>query len=177
MAGDDLCAEGCHAALDPNLADAEITDFAGILLGICGAVAVVEKRIGVGRGEARAVPVAALRVHYLCRIPLAVQLNGCAGGICIIRVAADSRPVVGILVMDLDRAGIQRRINVPDVNIAREGTRGVGGNLSCIKLIARDRDRRGAVGRADLATGLFRLRKLLAVRVNVGDVYVAGACA
>ena len=133
----------------------------------------MEERIGFGCGEGSAVPVAALRGHYLCRVPLAVQLNGCACVICIIRVAADSRPVVGILVMDLNGIGAQRRINVLDVNIAREGACGIGRNLSGVKLITRNRGRRGAVGRADLVTGLFRLGKLLAVRVNVGDVHVA----
>ena len=89
MAGDDLRAEGGHAALDPDLADAEVADVAGILRGIGGAVAVVEEGVRSGSGKGRAVPVAALGGHDLRGIPLAVQLNGRACVVRVIRIAAD----------------------------------------------------------------------------------------
>ena len=177
MAGDDLSVEGGHAALDPGLADAEVADVAGILLGVGGAVAVVEERVRLGSGEARAVPVVALGGHDLCGVPLAVELSGLARSVGVVRVAADCRPAAGVLVVDSDGVGAERSVDVLDVDGAREGSRGVGGDLGGVELIARDGDGRGAVGGADLAAELFGLCELLAGGVNVADVHIAGACA
>ena len=177
MAGDDLGVEGGYAALDPNLADAQVADVAGILLGVGGAVAVVEECVGIGGGEGSAVPVAALGGHHIGGVPLAVEFDSGAGGSLGIRVAAHGGPVVGVLVVDFNGAGAERLIDVLHVDGAGEHACGVRGDLGGIQLVAGDCDGSRAVGVADPAAGRFRLRQLVAARVNMGDIDVARACA